>query len=98
MPSSVPAMNADQLKHLIREVPDFPKPGILFYDITTLRISAAEACKERHWPALVSAARCRERASYQETSLRRRLHDRRGAPVFESGSQAGPPAIPQGRP
>jgi adenine phosphoribosyltransferase len=30
------AMNADQLKHLIREVPDFPKPGILFYDITTL--------------------------------------------------------------
>lgn len=24
------------LKELIREVPDFPKPGILFYDITTL--------------------------------------------------------------
>jgi len=24
------------LKILIREVPDFPKPGILFYDITTL--------------------------------------------------------------
>jgi adenine phosphoribosyltransferase len=24
------------LKALIREVPDFPKPGILFYDITTL--------------------------------------------------------------
>jgi len=24
------------LKQLIREVPDFPKPGILFYDITTL--------------------------------------------------------------
>lgn len=23
-------------KKLIREVPDFPKPGILFYDITTL--------------------------------------------------------------
>jgi adenine phosphoribosyltransferase len=29
-------MNAEQLKKLIREVPDFPKPGILFYDITTL--------------------------------------------------------------
>src|SRR5437016_7025479 len=29
-------MNSDQLKKLIREVPDFPKPGILFYDITTL--------------------------------------------------------------
>jgi adenine phosphoribosyltransferase len=26
----------EELKHLIREVPDFPKPGILFYDITTL--------------------------------------------------------------
>ncbi len=26
----------DTLKQLIREVPDFPKPGILFYDITTL--------------------------------------------------------------
>jgi adenine phosphoribosyltransferase len=26
----------DPLKSLIREVPDFPKPGILFYDITTL--------------------------------------------------------------
>ena len=37
MPSPpVGAMNADQLKRLIREVPDFPKPGILFYDITTL--------------------------------------------------------------
>ncbi|HUJ23333.1 MAG TPA: adenine phosphoribosyltransferase, partial [Bryobacteraceae bacterium] len=28
--------DCDQLKSLIREVPDFPKPGILFYDITTL--------------------------------------------------------------
>jgi adenine phosphoribosyltransferase len=26
----------DELKALIREVPDFPKPGINFYDITTL--------------------------------------------------------------
>jgi adenine phosphoribosyltransferase len=26
----------DNLKQLIREVPDFPKPGINFYDITTL--------------------------------------------------------------
>ena len=26
----------DILKKLIREVPDFPKPGILFYDITTM--------------------------------------------------------------
>lgn len=26
----------DDLKACIREIPDFPKPGILFYDITTL--------------------------------------------------------------
>jgi adenine phosphoribosyltransferase len=29
-------VDRDMLKKLIREVPDFPKPGILFYDITTL--------------------------------------------------------------
>lgn len=33
---SHPSQNCDDLKKLIREVPDFPKPGILFYDITTL--------------------------------------------------------------
>ena len=26
----------EQLRKIIREVPDFPRPGILFYDITTL--------------------------------------------------------------
>src|SRR5271154_6866653 len=26
----------DDLKALIREIPDYPKPGILFYDLTTL--------------------------------------------------------------
>ena len=35
MPSST-AASMDQLKAKIRHVPDFPKPGILFYDITTL--------------------------------------------------------------
>jgi adenine phosphoribosyltransferase len=34
--SPVSAVEVDQLKKLIREVPDFPKKGILFYDITTL--------------------------------------------------------------
>ena len=29
-------MSADELRAKIREIPDFPKPGILFYDITTL--------------------------------------------------------------
>src|ERR1700690_1048183 len=40
MPSNVApvkaSVNCEPLKKLIREVPDFPKPGILFYDITTL--------------------------------------------------------------
>jgi adenine phosphoribosyltransferase len=30
------AIDCEPLKKLIREVPDFPKKGILFYDITTL--------------------------------------------------------------
>ena len=29
-------MSAEELREKIREIPDFPKPGILFYDITTL--------------------------------------------------------------
>ena len=29
-------MNADDLKRLVRDVPDFPKPGILFRDVTPL--------------------------------------------------------------
>ncbi|NUQ27771.1 adenine phosphoribosyltransferase [Terriglobus albidus] len=29
-------INCEPLKSLVRTVPDFPKPGILFYDITTL--------------------------------------------------------------
>ena len=33
MPESV---NVEALKALVRTVPDFPKPGILFYDITTV--------------------------------------------------------------
>src|SRR5579872_1116932 len=30
------SVNCEPLKKLIREVPDFPQKGILFYDITTL--------------------------------------------------------------
>ena len=29
-------LTAEELRARIREIPDFPKPGILFYDITTL--------------------------------------------------------------
>lgn len=34
--ASTAAPEANRLKQLIREIPDFPKPGIKFYDITTL--------------------------------------------------------------
>ena len=34
-------LSAEDLRRLIREIPDFPKPGILFYDITTLLKDAA---------------------------------------------------------
>ena len=36
MSDEIKAIDAEQLKALVRTVPDFPKPGILFYDITTL--------------------------------------------------------------
>lgn len=36
MPVTQKAIDCEPLKRLIRTVPDFPKPGILFYDITTL--------------------------------------------------------------
>jgi adenine phosphoribosyltransferase len=35
-PAPITSSDCDALKKLIREVPDFPKKGILFYDITTL--------------------------------------------------------------
>lgn len=33
---SISSAEEQKLKKLIREIPDFPKPGILFYDITTM--------------------------------------------------------------
>jgi len=41
----VTTLSLDDLRAKIREVPDFPKPGILFYDITTL-LRDAEAFRE----------------------------------------------------
>src|ERR1044071_1233026 len=41
-------MNQEQLASYIRDIPDFPKPGIIFKDITPLLRSAealGEACK-----------------------------------------------------
>ncbi|HVJ05140.1 MAG TPA: adenine phosphoribosyltransferase [Candidatus Saccharimonadales bacterium] len=36
LPQLNAVMDSEDLKKLIREIPDYPKPGILFYDITTL--------------------------------------------------------------
>ena len=36
MPESKNTPNTDYVKSLVRTIPDFPKPGILFYDITTV--------------------------------------------------------------
>jgi adenine phosphoribosyltransferase len=41
----VTVRSIDALRAKIREVPDFPKPGILFYDITTL-LKEADAFRE----------------------------------------------------
>ena len=35
------AMNAADLRSLIREIPDFPQPGIVFKDITPLLLDPA---------------------------------------------------------
>ncbi len=53
----------DNLKRLIREVPDFPKPGILFYDITTL-------LKDKDgWRAVVEGLRAQYETSGAELVL-----------------------------
>src|ERR1700685_346178 len=36
MPETAKPVNVEDLKKLVRTVSDFPRPGILFYDITTL--------------------------------------------------------------
>ncbi|MEO9131873.1 MAG: adenine phosphoribosyltransferase [Sphingomonas sp.] len=39
-PTGAPDRRNDDLKALIRTIPDFPKPGIMFRDITTLLLDA----------------------------------------------------------
>jgi adenine phosphoribosyltransferase len=46
------------LKNLIREIPDWPKPGILFYDITTLMKDGTGFSEVIH--GLTSAVRAEE--------------------------------------
>jgi adenine phosphoribosyltransferase len=53
----------DDLKKLIREIPDFPKPGILFYDITTL---LKDKCGFR---AVIDALRVHYRDAQVDTVL-----------------------------
>jgi adenine phosphoribosyltransferase len=53
----------EDLKKLIREVPDFPKPGILFYDITTL---LKDKCGFR---ASIDGLRCHYRDAQVDTVL-----------------------------
>jgi adenine phosphoribosyltransferase len=53
----------EYLKQLIREVPDFPKPGILFYDITTLLKDA------RGLKAVIDALKARYEQAGIETVL-----------------------------
>ena len=84
-------LNCEPLKKLIREVPDFPKKGILFYDITTLlkdKIGFAtliDALSE-HYIGTGSRSGARHRSA--------RLHLRPGAGLpaerrFRSRAQAG---------
>ena len=51
-------INCEPLKALIREVPDFPKAGILFYDITTLlKDKRGFAALIDAWPSITSIKR-----------------------------------------
>ena len=73
-PSS--ALNADQLKYLIREVPDFPKKGILFYDITTL-LEGQDRLRHADRQALRALHRAGRRSGARHGSAR--LYFRSGA-------------------
>ena len=59
----------------IRDIPDFPKPGILFKDITPL-LAEPQALSVRHrpaWPSTIAAAprRCRGRRRGARLPVRR---------------------------
>ena len=68
-------MTADELKALVRTVPDFPAPGILFRDITTLIGARRRACAPRSaiWPSARAA-----RGAGDRRDRGARLHLRRG--------------------
>ena len=62
----------EHLKAKIRHVPDFPNPGILFYDITTLRNPQGSAI-----PLTPSPRRPWARTSTRSWASNPRLHSRR---------------------
>ena len=46
-------MSAGELRDHIRDIPDFPKPGIVFRDITPLLRSPEQGAKTPAWLALL---------------------------------------------
>ena len=85
----------DALKQRIRHVPDFPKPGILFYDVTTLLKDregfgmAVEAMAEPH-----RSSRDRRRRRHREPRLHLRIGDRGSTQGgLRAGAQARQAAV-----
>ena len=64
----------EELKSRIRHVPDFPKPGILFYDVTTLlRDPRGVPARDRYAVAAVPRARHQPRRRHREPRLHPRI-------------------------
>ena len=64
-------MNKETLKKNLREMPDFPKPGILFYDVTTLFKNPRNACRAFGRPCM----NCTRKRNYQSGRYRvQRIH------------------------
>ena len=80
----------EQLKSKIRHVPDFPKPGILFYDITTLlRDPVGFAMRSTAWHRRIKARDRpgrRDREPRVHPRSRSRRQDRRR---LRAGPEAG---------
>ncbi len=69
-----------QLKDRIRHVPDFPKPGILFYDVTTLHQGSRRLPDGgRRDGGAVSAGRRRARGRHREPRVHLRVGGGRSA-------------------
>ena len=73
-------LTAQELKKLVREVPDFPKKGINFYDITTLLkqpkglAAHIDALAGSTWPGIEQVLGMRARGFIFGPSLAYRLN------------------------